>query len=771
MLNQQRRSIPQSEDQPSGGNRQVEELTLAMQGANGAVAMPDVTQYRPRGNQSWRWLLISLMSCFAASGAAIGAFVWLINLPPTADCDNAAAITTDRAQLYCAQVAAESGEFNDILASLKLVGSWTSSHPLYYEVQPLVEQWSRVTLQEAQKKLNDSDLTEAVALIDHIPASSSVYETAQESLQAWNTEWEQGNALWQTAQAALKAQDWGTASQQIMALSELGNRHWRVDQVQALSRQIRLERQARKQLTKAIEVASPGGVAQLSSALRNASQIDQTTFAHQDAQPYLDRWADWLLNLGLDKWYASELDQAINLGRTVSLHPNRAKAAQELTWLSRSRQMAQRSVGTWRTAPEQLMQLYRAMVMANQIPQDSLYYPQAQSSVATWRTHLADLGKLQIAQTAGRVQNLDTLKLAIDQAAKVPLGHPRRLQAQTLMAHWRLEVERLEDRPYLAQAHQLADANTIDGFQQAIESASQIPINRALRNEAQSWIYVWHHQIQVLEDRPTLAQARALAAGGNYSQAIAAATGINPGRALYDEAQGAIAGWRREIYAIERARQQALQRAAAQRAAANAPTLAEETVEEAANSQAPDEVITAPGAAPQLLQRQPLAPAPVQTKPLRQSLPARIETIPGNRAPAVPEQPTMPTLSPPPALLEQAPPETPANPPAEEPVDLSPPPITAPETQPAPLEKPVPATIPELSAPAPIPTAPAPQLLEIPPAQNEALAPAPVPAVPEATIAPGQPSVSAAPTPEQSVSVKITKDATVLYTGALYAGR
>ena len=98
------------------------------------------------------------------------------------------------------------------------------------------------------------------------------------------------------------------------------------------------------------------------------------------------------------------------------LNPSRAKAAQELIWLSEARQMAQESLGPWRTSPDQLIKLYRAMVLANQIPTDSLYYPQAQSSVMTWRAHLADLGQLQLAQLAGRVQHRETLQLAIDQA-------------------------------------------------------------------------------------------------------------------------------------------------------------------------------------------------------------------------------------------------------------------------------------------------------------------------------------------------------------------
>ncbi len=765
MLNWHRQSSSQSKDQPAVEATPAEDLTLALQGADGVLAMPDVAQYpmQPKQSLAWRWLLISLMSCVAASGAAVGAFVWLINLPPTADCNTPTSITTDRAQLYCAQLAAQSGELDDILASLELVGSWDSSHPLFYEVQSLVEQWSWVVLREAQQKLYDSDLDRAVELIEYIPASSAVYETAQASLQSWNSEWEKGDAIWQDAQTALKNQDWGTVSRQILALSELQNRHWRVHQVQRLSQQIRQEQQGRRQLSRAIELADGGGATQLGGALKTASQIDPATYAYAAAQPFMDRWSDWLLNLGLDKWYAAELDAAIRLGQTVGANPSRAKAAQELIWLSRSRQMAQQSVGTWRTSPDQLVRLYRAMVVANQIPADSPYYPQAQSSVGTWRTHLADLGKLQTAQLPGRFKNLETLKLAVGQAAQIPEGHPRRVQAQTLIAHWRLEIERLEDRPYLAQAHRLAKVDTVEGLQQAIETASQISFNRALRHEAQSWIYVWRNRIEILQDRPILAEARDLAAAGNYSQAIARARDIKAGRALFGEAESEIAGWQRQIYAIEQARQRALRRAAEPRN--TRPETTQPQPVAAPTSGVSDDPFPQPAATFPLPQME--APAPIQSQPGRR-LPRRIETVPGD-APA--SGPASPTLTPaqPPTL--ESPPRSPAGaaaPASPEPVA---PPPTNPLVTPAPIERPPPNATPGLSVP--IPAAPAPQLPGVPQPdqlpQPEVTAPAPD-ADPEAE-APAQPAVSVAPTPEQTVGVKTTKDTTVLFTGSLYAGR
>ncbi|MGF1570048.1 MAG: hypothetical protein ACFCVD_18590 [Nodosilinea sp.] len=759
MLNPQRQSIPSTQGASPRPVRAVAarddfalaleggEATLALEGGEATLARPEVMPPAPETNQSWRWMLIALLTCCATSAAAVGAFLWLINLPPTANCENTASVTTDRAQLYCAQTAAESGELVDVLAGLDLVGGWDANHPLYQEVQPLVEQWSWVVLKAAEQELRTSSLEAATNLVQRIPPASPVHGEAQKSLQAWNTDWQQGAAIMAKAQAALQKKDWPTASQQILALSELKNPHWRVEQVQTLSRQIRQERRGQELLTQAIATATPGGVDQLGAAIRTASQIDQTTYARQQIQPYLDRWSDLLLKLGLDQWYGANLTEAIAMGRYAALNPNRAKAAQELIWLSQSRQMAQQSLGTWRTSPDQLMQLYKAMLVANQLPKNSPYYPQAQSSVATWRTHLEDLGQLQGAQLVGQFKTLDTLNAAIAQASHVPLGHPRRVQAQTMMAHWRQEIERIEDRPYLVKAHQLAKTKTIDSLQAAIQSAQAVALNRALRGEAQSWIYVWTSQIQTIEDQPILDRARALATRGELSQAMVEASTVKQGRALYDEAQAAIVGWRQTIWAQEQARRRALQRAAEERQKAAEAARQAEDLESTGEGEAPGVLDLAPAPAP-LTQSDDLSPVLPGPRLRRSPLPERLETIPGpppgtgiGGASPLPIQPVVPK----PAAPFNAPPAG-SGASTPQPLPLAPIPNVAPMPEP--------------------PTMPAPPPVDSAPAGAKATGTEAARA-----LADQMPLISARPQPERAFRPQPSSEIEVLFTGALYAAR
>lgn len=399
-----------------------------------------------------------------------------------------------------------------------------------------------------------------------------------------------------------------------------------------------------------------------------------------------------MLDQGLADWYALDLDQAVALGKAVATNPRRAKEAQELIWLSQSRKMARQSVGTWRASPDQLISLYQAMLLANRVPADSRFHPQAQSSVAAWRTHLDGMGQLQLAQLAGRVNQRESLALAISQAEKVPIGHPRRVQAQTLMAHWQQEIERIEDRPHLAKAHELAQDGSLDGLRAAVAEANQISMHRALRGEAQSWIYIWQSQVQTLEDRPILNKAQDLAGKGQLSQAIVEASGITPKRALYDEAQAAIAAWRGQIMAQEQARQRSTQRATAAAPPAS-PAIAQDRPTPVATP-----VNTSTLEAPELRSAMTprIAPAPAPAAPrLAPRLPDRIETVAGEDLPQAAPSAVAPSRAPSPVaprpLVAEPPSPSPVvqpNPPA--PVMTAPPPVPIPSPS-APV---VPATSP-----------------------------------------------------------------------------
>ena len=672
-------------------------LDLALELKNGnALApfqapFPETVLYPPQSEGlSWHWMLLALGSCAAAGGVAVGAFLWLVNLPPKVDCSTVTPASTDRAQLYCMQAAAEIGDTQAILEGLEHLRQWDDHHPLHHEVLPLVESWSRTALNEAHKQLRQNNLDSAIALTNRIPEFSPLYPIAQAQIDEWTQEWRQGDVIWQTAQEALQQKDWETASNQIHPLSELQSSYWHL-QAEALSQQLIEEKRAQRLLAQAKAQAAGGGVEALSGAIRAASQIDANTYTAQEAQPFLDRWSDWLLEVGLQKWYDTDLEQTLALGHRVALNSNRAQRAQELIWLAQARQLARQSIGHWQPQPRQAVGLYRAMLLANQIPADSWLYPQAQSSITSWRGYLKDLLQLQVAQTLGQFRNREALRLAIAAASAVPPDHPRRLQAQTLAAHWQNQIERVEDRPYLTRAHELAQPEDIASLQEAIAMARHIPLGRALRQESQNWIYRWQRQIEILEDQPQLDEAKALAANGQFDKAIAIAIAIQSERALYEEAQAAIKTWRAHIRARELARQRA-RAEAARRAAELSETLDLNAPPPEVRFESPrPEMLSGPQwSMPRLIRQSPphSLPAPIETAPRGTPVGAPVGNPAGpesSRAkPAEEVSPHTPIASPPgapskpvpfPVLVDPAPPLAPA--PRPRPIEL--PPLEKPE--------------------------------------------------------------------------------------------
>lgn len=640
----------------------------------------DAVHERParRRVKVWRWLLVGTNLC--VGGIAVGAAIWLLALPPTPKCDELSPLAPDMERLYCAQAAARSGEVAELLAGLNMLEQWTPEHPLYNEAQRWINDWSTSVLAIARRHMLEGDLPKALELVNQIPPSSQVYPQAKEAIAAWKALWDEGNGVVAKVQDAMQQQQWELASAHIRSLETFTHDYWRFEQAQALSQQLWAERLGRKTLADAQKQAKPGTLAALSTALTTATRIQPNTHVYREAQGLLNQWSDRLLTDGFDRWTQGQVQEAIALAQIAEKNAARATQAQQLIRLSQARQLAMSTVATWTPAPQHLTRLQEAIAAAQTIPAESPYYATAQSSLQSWQMQLEDVRHLLLAQVTASLGRIDTFRWAIAQAQHIAPQRPRRLQAQTLVAYWRREIERLEDQPILVRARQLAAPNTVPALKAAIAQAQRVELGRARRGEAQGLIYDWMQQIQTIEDQPLLNLAQSLARRGRLADAIRTATAIRSERALYPQAQRAIASWRGQIRRAELA-EQARQRAA-----------------EAARMASPDPSPT---------------PAPSDASPDR--------SIPGAEPPVSIESPAAPpsaTPTPSVAPSVEAPPPT-VTPPLEEPprlpadasAPLYAPPVTMPPSEPAPSEVgPTslghPSGVPQISGVAATPSAP-----------------------------------------------------------------
>lgn len=529
------------------------DLTLSDRSPSLPLDEISVSVGKPKGS-AWRWLLMSLLICCSLGSLATLAFLWLTSLPPRTNCDEISALSPDIDRLSCAQEAARSGEVSDLMTGLELVESWTPEHPLHNEAQRWMEEWSKSVLIIARQKMADSDLEGAIELANRIPKSSPAYADARAAITKWQDSWRVDRAIYARAENALKQQDWQSVSQRILELSESPYPYWNAERVNELSQRVLVEKKAQQTLAQSKQLAQFGTPQDLKAAIDRAKQMDTTTYTWTEAQPVLKQWGNTLLTIGFQRWRERRLPEAIDLAETIAVIPDLTPEAQNLLKLSQARQLAIASDTRWKATPKHVWNLMEATAAARQIPAESRFYAQAQESLKSWETQLKDTTQLQYAQVMADLGQRDLVQAAIAQAESVSADRPRRLQAQTLIAHWQNEVERLEDRPYLLFARQVAEPATIPALKSAIAEASKVQMGRVLRGEAQGLIYEWTQQIQAIEDRPFLTMARIQADQGNLTEAIRVAATIQPGRALYYEAQAAIGSWQAQLNQIATAR-------------------------------------------------------------------------------------------------------------------------------------------------------------------------------------------------------------------------
>lgn len=507
---------------------------------------------RPRHKSfGLRWSALWLGTFCVFGGMGVAAYVWLTSLPPLPDCQKISPFSADAERLYCLRQAAASGDMTKLLEGLRLVSGWSANHPLHAETQELMTGWSNSILRLATQKLEAGDLKASVELAAQIPEKSPIYAEAQAAIATWQDQWQQGEKLQSLAQMALQRRDWNQASAQIPQLGKIENDYWRIKQLNNLTEQIIAERTAWETLLQARKLVKERQPEKLGEAIALVQQISTRSYTWTEAKANLEQWSHSLVNTSLERWQTGDLDGAVALAQQIPLNLATNSLAKNLIQFSHAHQLATQSNSAWEPSLEQSWRLLEAIATVRQIDPESPFYAHAQLSLKNWQQQIQDLTQLQFANLTASLGQRFTYKLAMDQAQVVGSDRPRRIQAQTLIAHWGQEIQRIEDRPYLAQAQKLAEPGGIPDLRQAIAVGSRIAAGRALWNEAQTLIARWTDQIEVIEDKPILAEAKALAQKGNLTGAIRTAAKIDGDRALYNEAQKAITGWRNQIRDIQ----------------------------------------------------------------------------------------------------------------------------------------------------------------------------------------------------------------------------
>ncbi len=594
-----------------------------------------------QSQQQSRWILWAVVVATSTVTGAV-AFQWLTALPEAPNCQNffGAALSKSQ-QLYCADQTASKGDEAALTKALKLAGDISPADPMFEQAKQLSNTWSNAVLVMARQKVEAGDLEKGIQLAEQVPEHSDVHGEAQAAIEDWRSNWQKGEVIFKKAKAAIQDQDWNVATDQVRNLVQLGSDYWqkRADVIVA---EISVEQQAFAEISRAQDRVDYGTPDDIAKAIQQVSQVDPKRLARKKAVQKIDEWSQKLIDVAQASQEYGDFDDVINTAQKVPPSSKLSAVANAYLQMGRAEKVAQDG---------SLWAYIQAYAYANQIEPDTSVYTASQQQRQNWERQIQGWGQLALAEWVAHFDWVGGYETAIAQAQLVDADAPRRVEAQTLIAHWTNQINTFDNRQFIARAKQLALTNTTNGFlgaiaevekvlsgqplweqartlaanwtagiekledqpildkarafaqngdfESAIKTAEEIDRDRALYDTARDEIYKWVSQVQIAADRPILNEAESLARQGSLSAAIARASDIGYGRALYWDAQSRIADWAAQRRQIEQARQPDPPEPARDRSETYDDSFSDPLVEDNAsfdpyNNAAPEELDTPP---------------------------------------------------------------------------------------------------------------------------------------------------------------------------------
>jgi hypothetical protein len=501
---------------------------------------------KPRRLPRWMksWVLWSIALTLIPGSVGFLAMAMLLKLPTAPSCPAIFwPLASASVRLHCAQLAASKQNVNDLLQAIALVRELPENHPLRAEIDRLVAEWSQEILNLADQSFQAGDLEEAIATARKIPQDLSAYKLVDEQITKWESIWSQAENIYKNAEAELEQRRWQSAFMLSAKLLRVDNRYWssvKYDQLNAL---ISTAREDSQKLAEAESLAKSKVVKDLLEAIKLADSIGRDSYVYQKAQELIPAFGRRMLDLAQASLDQRDADTALEIARQIPDNTKLHSEVEDFMALTDAQRSAW--IGT-------VSGLETAIFQAQQIDPSRPVYNQAQQLIARWQMEIEDVARLEKARTLASQGSVEYLSAAIAEVQLIPTTNPRASEARTEMNRWRSQVETIEDRPLLERAQQLAWMNDVNSLQAAIAEASQIRRGRALYSEAQRKIRTWTASVQRIQDQPYLEQARMLARSGDFRGAISTAQPIaSSGRSLSGEAQAAIDDWQGQIRARE----------------------------------------------------------------------------------------------------------------------------------------------------------------------------------------------------------------------------
>ena len=516
------------------------------------------------------WAVLAAM----VGGTGITSYLLLIAVPPTPNCQGAIPASTDSERLYCAQVGAETKEIPKLRSAIDLVRGWTDRHPLYRESQRLIKSWSEDLIRIGRKQLNEGKIDSAIATLKIVPTTSPSYDSAQESIAKWSLQAQNSAKIDGQFDRAMRTADWNQALAILQTVQKMPSSYWSSFKYDKMSAKLAQERNAWDKLQEAkdtlvdkdsddyntrakrielavkaagkkdqiVKLPLPNDPAPIVEAMKLANKIDSTTYVYHEGQVLRSKWSKHLVNLSISAYKAQNFNEAIAIVQKVPQDTSVYSEAQDWVKLNRAHVWA---------GKRHMLAMMDAIAQVKKIPKTSSIYTLARTKRSNWEGMLKHQTQFQWAKTIASFQQPATLALAIQTAKQIPAQSEVGQSIQSEISTWNRQIETIDNRIILAKAKQVVSkGESLANLKAAVRIAGKITKDRPLGEEIVGYVSDWNEKIQTIEDRPILATAMSLASGGNYTQAVAMANRIAPGRSLYQDAQSQVRYWNLELQEI-----------------------------------------------------------------------------------------------------------------------------------------------------------------------------------------------------------------------------
>ncbi len=492
------------------------------------------------------WLVVTGIMVFGLGGGA----VWsLVRIPQVRDCSRLIQpFASASLKLYCAQIAAGEQTREDLLNAIDLVDDLPEDHPLRASADRYIQQWAFDLILLAETHYNEGNLAAALATLEDIPLDRlpcDEMNCPRDELlsweQTWRETWDKAEEIYKKAERALLDQDWDLAAATATELLSIKNQYWQVTKYNEINAQIQEVRDTNSAIARAKRLAEKGGVANLLEAIKLAQTVEPSSKLHSVAQAQVVQFSRQILDVAKEVLERDRnLTEALAIADKVPAVANLQPEVQDFKLLARSQ------AKSW---SGRIPDLEAAITQAKEIQANRPLYVESRRLIQRWQKEIQDVAHLEKARVAAQEGSIPSLTTAIAEVSLIPKDNPRWAEAEALIDDWTWEIQNLEDQPYLDRAVELARGGTVSAYQAAIAEIGQIGPNRARYDEAQAKVSTWQREIQKIEDRPYLDEAQQYADAGRYVQAISLAQRISPGRALYGEAQDRMGTWRVQLQA------------------------------------------------------------------------------------------------------------------------------------------------------------------------------------------------------------------------------